>query len=817
MRSFVLGFAFGVGLLQLQPALPPPALQLGVLAAGLCAFFVAALVARRNRSGASRPALRRMLLPLLLAITGIATGFPFAAFLAERRMADELPAQWEGRDVRVTGIVSGLPAINATERSVRFGFDVERIETPEAIVPSRLSLSWYTTWRGARAKPDAPEEPLPELHAGERWTLLVRLRRPHGNSNPHGFDLEAWMLENGFRASGYVRKDDGNHTIDAFSGRPLDAVDALREHIRARIRTALDGKPYAGVLVALTIGDQRAIPQDQWQLYNRTGVSHLLSISGLHVTLFATLAGGAIYWLWRRSQRLTNRLPARKAAALLGVLAAFGYVLLAGFEVPAQRTLYMLIVAAIGLWIGRPGTAFAVLLWALFAVLLLDPWAVLAPGFWLSFGAVALLMYVSVGRIVVLGSRWWVTAARAQWAITVGLVPLMLALFQQVSIVSPIANAFAIPLVSMIVVPLALAWLVLPLDWILLAAHELFAIVVVALEGLSALPAAVWSQHAPSVWAVAAGIVGMLLLLAPRGLHARAIGALWMLPLFAVAPSRPPEGALWVEVLDVGQGLAVVVQTHRHALLYDTGPRFNELSDAGNRIVAPYLRAQGITKLDGMIVTHRDTDHSGGALSLLATVPVGWVASSMGEDSSVVLAQRDADRVHTPCFAGQSWTWDGVRFDMLHPPGESYSNPRLKANDRGCVLKISSMHGSVLLTADIEARSEAELLVRNVEALRSDVMLVPHHGSKTSSTSEFLLGVSPQLAIAATGYRNRLGHPRPEVVARYREQRVRLMRSDYDGAISVRFEGGGPKIRAWREMDARYWRDRPQREARLLE
>ena len=806
MRIVIFGFALGVWLLQRQTTLPGAHTQwICAAVAGASFVVIACLVCWRNvRRGWWRGIAWSACLVL-----GLTAGFQYAGIAAQRRMADELPARWEGADIKLVGIVSGLPTINNSDRSMRFAFDVEHVVTPGAVVPQRLSLAWYTTWRGTKIKDD---EPLPELHAGERWQLAVRLRRPHGNANPHGFDIEAWMLENGLRATGYVRKEDGNRRLDAFSGRFIDAVDALREQIRERILRALEGRPYAGVIVALTVGDQRSVSQDQWQLYNRTGISHLLSISGLHVTLFATIIGGAVYWLWRCSQWLTTRLPARKAAALLGALAAFGYVLLAGFEVPAQRTLYMLTVAAIGLWIGRPGTAYTVLLWALLAVLLLDPWAVFAAGFWLSFGAVALLMYVSIGRLVANGGGHWLTAAgRAQWAITVGMVPLMLALFQQVSLVSPLANALAIPVVGMVVVPLALAWLVVPWDAILVAAHQLFALVVAVLEWLDALPAAVWAQHAPSAWAVAAGVVGILLLLVPRGLHVRLLGIVWLLPLFVVIPSRPEPGAVWLEVLDVGQGLAVVAQTRNHTLLYDTGPRFNDLADAGNRIIAPYLRAMGIRELDGMVITHLDADHSGGALSLLETVPVGWLASSMSEDSRIVVARKEANKVHVPCYAGQTWVWDGVRFDVLHPRWESYLNPKLKTNDRGCVLKITSAHGTALLTADIEARSEAELVAYQKGALPSDVMLVPHHGSKTSSTPAFIAAVHSRLAIATPGYRNRLGHPLPEIVARYQEQGVRFMRSDYDGAIEVRFDGGEPKIRAWRETDQPYWRDRPVR------
>ena len=286
------------------------------------------------------------------------------------------------------------------------------------------------------------------------------------------------------------------------------------------------------------------------------------------------------------------------------MLAAFIYVLLAGFQIPAQRTLYMLTVAAIGLWLGRPGTASAVWLWALAVVLAFDPWAMLTPGFWLSFGAVGVLLYTGVGRIG--DGSTLKAAARAQWAVTLGLVPLMLMLFQQISLVSPLANAIAIPVVTFIVVPLTLASIALPWDGLLVVAHSVFAWLATFLEYLSALPSAVWEQHAPSPWAIAAGLLGVLWLLAPRGVPGRVLGVVWLVPLFVVAPLLPPPGAFRVVVLDVGQGLAVLVQTHAHALLYDTGPRFNETADAGNRIIAPMLRATGVTRLDGLIVSHQD-------------------------------------------------------------------------------------------------------------------------------------------------------------------------------------------------------------------
>jgi competence protein ComEC len=806
MRWLLLAFALGVLALQQQaelPALAPAAWLALPLAIALGAWLAS------RRLGAWRGRVARGVAIFSAAAAVGLGGFFYAAWRAEARLADALPTAWEGRDIDVVGVIDELP--QATERGARFAFAVERVVTPGAVVPSRLSLGWYGSWRA-----DEPAVDVPELHAGERWSLAVRLKRPHGTVNPHGFDVEAWLLENEFRATGYVRDGEGNRRLDAFAGRPGDYVERLRETIRARILAALGDRPYAGVIAALAIGDERAIPSEQWRVFFRTGIGHLISISGLHVTAFATLIGAIAFWLWRRNHRLTLLIPARKAAAIAGVAAAFVYVLLAGFQVPAQRTLYMLTVAAIGLWLGRPGTASTVWLWALAVVLARDPWAMLAPGFWLSFGAVGLLLYTGVGRVGT-GSALG-AAARAQWAITLGLVPLMLMLFQQISLVSPLANAVAIPVVTFIVVPLTLASIVIPWDLLLVAAHQVFAWLALLLEALSALPAAVWQQHAPPSWAVIAGAIGVLWLLAPRGLPGRALGFVWLLPLFLVVPLLPPPGTFRVTVLDVGQGLAVLVQTHAHALLYDAGPRFNDTADAGARIIAPMLRATGIERLDAMIVSHQDSDHSGGALSVLQTVPVTWLASSLPPENAIVRARTEAGESAERCVAGRRWQWEGVDFALLHPVEASYANPKLKANDLSCVLRVGNAAGSALLTGDIEARTEADLIRRDGAALHADLLIVPHHGSRTSSTTAFIAAVAPGAAVFTPGYRNRFGHPRPEIVARYAEAGIPTYRTDYEGALTFAFEPGARLApRREREADPRYWRDTPQRGAPPLD
>ena len=788
LQLALLTFSLGVVLLQNQAMLPDLRLAAGI---ALLALLWRVLAGRTRFALAA------------LAFAAAASGFFYAAWRAELRLADSLSPAWEGLDIRITCVIDELP--QPVDRGTRFAFAVESVAPSDAAVPSRVSLAWYSGFAGPGA------DDVPALHAGERWSLAVRLKRPHGTVNPHGFDVEAWLLANNLRATGYVRKDDTNRRIDAFAGRAEDYVARARGTIRDRILRVLGARPYAGVIAALAIGDERAIPSSQWLLFNRTGVGHLISISGLHVTFFATLIGALVFWAWKRSHALTLRLPARKAAAIAGVLAAFGYVLLAGFAVPAQRTLYMLTVAAIGLWLARPGTAAVVWLWALAVVLAYDPWASLTPGFWLSFGAVGLLLYTGVGRVGRASS--WRVAVRAQAAITLGLIPLMLALFQQVSIVSPVANAVAIPVVTFIVVPLTLASIAMPWNGLLVIAHQVFAWLALLLELLSGLPAAVWQQQAPPLWTALAGAIGVLWLLAPRGVPCRVLGLAWLAPLFVVVPSPPAPGAFRVTVLDVGQGLAVLVQTHAHALLYDTGPRYNDTADAGNRIIAPMLRATGIRVLDALVVSHQDSDHSGGALSLLQTVPVGWLASSLPEQNAIIVAQRGRGAAARRCLVGARWTWDGVEFSTLYPFDATYLEPRIKTNDLSCVIRVSGAGGSVLLTGDIEARAELAIVSRLAPALRSDVLIVPHHGSRTSSTPAFIAAVRPAVAVYTPGYRNRFGHPRPEVVARYAAAGIRAYRTDYDGALSFAFgEPGALSPTLEREQERRYWRDPAVRE-----
>lgn len=807
MRSIVVGFVAGVAVLQNQAAVPAS----WILALMLVLTAIACLRLRRIH----RPVLRVS----FLFSTGMAAGFAWAGLIAQHALSTELPKEWEGRDITLAGTVDSLPYY--FERGVRFNFAVERVIAADReededmpIVPDRLALSWYSSFQMDELQAVGKVQP------GERWQLTVRLRRPHGNANPYGFDYEVWLLEQGLRATGYVRPDQRsalkNQKLDDFVPGFHNVVERSRAWLRDRIHDALPEKEYAGVIVALVIGDQRAISQSDWKVFNRTGVGHLISISGLHITMVSGLFAAIVMALWRRSfftrANLPLVLPAQKAAALAGVAMALLYVLLAGFGVPAQRTLYMLAVVAAAVWFGRMTNVSHVLCAALGVVILLDPWAVLWPGFWLSFGAVAIILYASSGRTQILHDRLsffpeWSSslkaATRTQYVVTIGLVPLTMLLFGQVSVIGPVANAIAIPLISFLVTPMALIGSVLPaplIAWVLSGAHTLVEWLALILHWLSKSPIAVWSAPIPAWWMFLAALIGTLWLLAPTGWPVRWLGIAGLLPLLLNSPSHPKEGDMWVTAFDVGQGMALLIETENRRLLYDTGPAYSTESDGGNRVILPYLRARGIGKLDVMVVSHSDNDHSGGALSILDEIEVASVYSSLPQDHPIV--EESAD--HQRCETGQSWNWDGIQFDMLHPHAESYESMKWKPNARSCTVKISVGELSILLPGDIEASQEAALVDTERERLKATVLLAPHHGSGTSSTPAFLNAVAPEIALFQVGYRNRYRHPKEEVFNRYGRLGIRRIRSDDSGAVTLRF-GAELEVSAFRTEQARYW------------
>jgi competence protein ComEC len=793
VRAFALGLLAGASWLQCQATLPPFLFSVLLLPAALAAL----LLQSRLRS----------LRPLWIFAAALAIGVAWPALLAGSRLNEALPVALEGQDIVVVGTIDSLP--DKVERGWRFHFAVESAHAPDGTrlpVPSRIALGLY----------DDETTPDVQVHPGERWQWTVRLRRPHGNANPYGFDYEAWLLSEGLRATGNVRPAN-RQRLNAFVWRPHTVLDAARSALRQRIFSALPNQPYAGVLVALVIGDQRAVSQSDWTIFTRTGIGHLVSISGLHITMIAALFAGLLHWSWRHSfftrASLPLRLPAQKAAAAGGLVAALVYVALAGFGIPAQRTLIMLAVVTAALWLGRITAVSQVLSAALAAVLLMDPWAVLSPGFWLSFAAIACILMASAGRAAAplpdtAGQRLQHSlrgAVRTQVAITLGLVPLTMLLFAQVSLVGPLANAVAIPLVSFLVTPLSLVGSIAPdplCGWLLGMAHALMDLLAQWLGWLGNLPLAVWQAPQPDALSFALAAAGTLWLLAPRGWPWRWMGLLSWLPIMFNDAASPYRG-FRLMALDIGQGNAVLIETATHRLLFDTGPAFSGEADSGSRVLLPYFRARGIGRLDGMVISHSDLDHSGGAMSVLKGLDVGWVSSSLPASHPIVPHAPN----HHACVAGQSWSWDGVRFEMLQPTAESYAIATLKPNARSCTLKISYQGLSALLTGDIEAAQERALLERMPDKLAASVLLAPHHGSGTSSTLAFLQAVKPGIALFQVGYRNRYRHPKPEIFERYRSLGINRLRTDESGAISVELDEA-ITFSEYRSTHRRYWQSR---------
>ncbi|MGA7179310.1 MAG: DNA internalization-related competence protein ComEC/Rec2 [Thiobacillaceae bacterium] len=777
MRINLLAFALGVWLLQQQAQLPDPH-YLWFLPVAATVLWLPPL------SNTHADMLRRAGIALLCG----GLGFAWAAWRADHRLSDELPAQWQGADIVLSGVIAGLP--DRDTYGERFDFDVERVSTSGARVPHHIRLSWPNPERDSKTT-------LHRVKAGERWRFTVRLKRPHGTSNPDGFDVEAWLLERNIRASGYVRPRAESRRLDELANHPVYWVQRIRDEIRQRVFITLgEETKQAGLIAALTVGDQNAIPGEGWRVFNRTGTSHLVSISGLHVTFFAVLVMWMVNGIWRRIPAVTLRIPAGKAALTAGLVAAFFYVCLAGFQVPAQRTLYMLAVVAVSLWLERRPRPSSTLLVALCVVLLVDPWAVLATGFWLSFGAVAAILFVSSGNVMQTGKlEAWV---QTQWAVTLALAPALILLFHQIPLVSPLANAFAIPVVSWVMVPLALIGVVFSPAWHVAAWVGDW--VQAILAGLAAQPWAVWHLATPQPIAIVLGLIGIIWLLLPRGMPAKYLGALLCLPLIFPVNEHPEPREARVEVLDVGQGTAVLIRTTHHALLYDAGPAFGD-ANAGERIVLPRLFGEGLEKLDGLILTHDDLDHTGGAPSVLRDMNVGWIATSLPPERPMFEGMQV-----TRCLRGQHWQWDGVQFEIINPPATAYTEQR-KDNKMGCVLKVTAAGKGLVLAADAERPAEEEMLAAEPGKLKADVLMAGHHGSKTSSIQEFIDAVGAKQVIFTMGYRNRYGHPHWSVVNRFRAAGAQLYRTDRAGELSFKLSSAEPKLVGWRQAHQRYWQD----------
>ena len=722
----------------------------------------------------------------------LVAGYSWAAFVAHVQMGALVPAVVEGRDVEIVGTVRGLS--QADPRRARFDFHV-RESSHAAFAGGRVRLSWYRV----------PAAPAP----GSVWRLTVRLRRPRGWRNPGGSDYEGWLFANRIVATGYVKAGEG---IGSAPGVSLARVDAVRAALARSIRSALDGYGSEGLVRALAIGDRSGVSERHWQTLRVTGIAHLMAISGLHIGM----AAGAAYWIalraWTLAPRAALLIAAPQVAGFAALLAASGYALLAGFALPTQRALLMLGVVFASRLARRYILPSDSLAFALVAVLVTDPHSARAPGFWLSFVAVAAIVMAlatrpGTGRQPEADPHPFTgrlrTMATVQIAVTVGLAPVTLSVFAEQSLVSPLVNAFVIPLVGVVVVPLILLGLlagtVLPGVGaaLLAAAARVLDTLWPIIEWIAGHAVMLGTPGEIGAWQLAAAAVGVLIVLAPRGLKIRWLGFAWMLPMIAMRPASIDPGAYRMTVLDVGHGLSVVVETAGHVLVYDTGPRVGTRLDAAALAVLPYLARRGHDRVDRVVLSHGDADHVGGYGRLAGSVTVG----SMVANGPVGSHHPDFE-----CKAGREWDWDGVSFEVLYPFDE---RPGFD-NAHSCVLRIDGSGGSVLLTGDVERRGEQALVARSGRRLATDVLVAPHHGSNTSSTRRFLHSVSPRIALFSASEHGRFRLPHPDVVSRYVEAGIATYSTSRCGAVTIEFPAGkAPRIaRLEREEDRRYWQAR---------
>ncbi|MGD8568132.1 MAG: DNA internalization-related competence protein ComEC/Rec2 [Gammaproteobacteria bacterium] len=746
--------------------------------------------------------------PAFRVVLCLALGFLYSVFIAHDKLEGQISPALEGHDLVLTGTIASIPDL--THRRSRFLVDVTDLNelpadnrtptkaTSNGQLPQRVRLTWY---RAA-----------PTLHVGQQWQWIVRLKAPRGFANPGGFDYEGWLFRNNIQATGYIRDTRTTHSQIRLLGENNQwafRLNRFRESLVDQLDRALPDNRFSGLVTALLVGHRQGITTDQWSVLTATGTNHLMAISGLHIGLVA----GMVYWLivrlWRRLPGLALYLAAPRAAALSALLAALVYAALAGFTLPTQRAVIMVGIVMLAVWRQRPVNPGQILAIALFAVLLYDPVSVISGSFWLSFGAVAIILYTMAGRLPV--KTWWWKWGRVQWVIAVGLFPLLLFWFQQVPLLSPLANFVAVPWVSFVTVPLTLIgggtlalWPALAHGLIVLAAGSLAALWPL-LKTLAGLNDALWFSSQPPLWTFLPALLGILWLLAPRGVPARWLGAVWLLPLAFFPRQHVPDGAVRLTVLDVGQGLATVIRTAKHVAVYDAGPRYSAQFNAGDAVVVPFLRARGIETIDRLILSHDDRDHTGGYDAIVRQMPVTQVMATANVQW-LWPGQAPSGVGLESCVAGEHWSWDGVGFRVLHP-GVNFQDAR--DNNWSCVIQITTQTDKILLTGDIEQPVEAELVKyfdSDDDNLRADVLVVPHHGSRSSSSDAFVRAVDPEYALISAGYKNRYGLPKADILQRYRDTGAHILQTDSSGAISLLL-GTGKDVNPvlYRRQSRRYW------------
>ncbi len=723
--------------------------------------------------------------PVMWVLCSLGCGLAWGLVYGHWAVSSVLPESLEGQDLVVEGRVIELP--DQDSRRLRFVLQVAQAHTtqgePLKTFPRRLQLSWYDLTR--------------DVHAGDEWRLQVRLKRPRSFVNPGGFDYQVWQLRRGVGGTGYVRSAQLNQRL---SERPFVSVDQRRQAMRDWL-LANTQEPRQGLMLALLLGDRSRITSDQWRQLQVTGTNHLVAISGLHVGfvgLLGWLLGGLL------GRLLTGlRLPPGVFGCALASLFAFVYSALAGFSLPTRRALIMLLVVQLAILLRRRLRPFDGWCLALVLVLVSDPLAPHDAGFWLSFGAVGVLILAFAGRVSPKKPFPGLSLVRAQWAIFVGLLVPLALLMQEVSLVAPIANILAIPLVTFLVVPGLLLGALVG-DWLPLLSRVGLWVADKGLEALEAWLALVSAAagdlasyplvlNARGIWLI--GLAAVILLL-PRGLPGRWL--VWpcvFLALWVPIKERPP---LMFTALDVGQGLALVIQTPNHTLVYDTGPAYGERFDAGSGIVVPYLRGQGVERLDALVLSHNDADHTGGLEGLLEHMPPKGVFYGELQRLPSLVESLNA----RSCHQQPPWQWDQVEFRFL---GVAAHIPQ-SANDHSCVLLVSYGDTRLLLPGDISRRMEYRLLGAGMVDEPVDLVVAAHHGSRTSSSAGFVAKTRPRWVIFSAGYRSQHGHPHPQVVGRFSAQGARPLNTADTGAIEMIWhQPGDPHIHLAREQQRRYW------------
>ncbi len=759
----ILLFAAGVFSAVFMPQLPP--------ANYIVALLLPAFALLRYR---------RLVLPGFFVL-----GLSWHIYCGQQILAAEIPREWELRPLQVEGVVRTLPQrtvnFDSSER-VRFELLVDRIADGKKPLsfhhPLVLRLSWSQG---------------PVVVANQRWRLQVELHRPRSLSNPGAFDYRGWLLARGVGGTGRVLTSGQNQLL----GEGNLLLGAVRQWYQRQLQAHFKDDPVLGLVQALAIGDKSQLSPQQRQVLASTGTSHLMVISGLHIGLCAMVGYGLTYLLVSFRPAWVQSGVARRAAGGGALFLAGIYAALAGFSLPTLRALVMLLAYFSARQLYRETSSFQVLLLALAAVLLLHPLAVIDTGFWLSFTAVAVLLVPSrrrPGDVVAMR-----LGLGLQCRLLVALGPLMALLLGQSSLLAPLVNLAAIPLVGFVIVPLILAAMVAlplyePLGVGLLGwAGKLMGTVWHLLAALAKLSDG-WSHGSlfPTPAAMLFSLIAVLMFLLPRGLPGRAAWPLLLLPM--LMPTARPGNELDIYLLDVGQGTAIVVQTPGHVLLYDAGPAYASGFDAGGSVVLPFLRRRGINRIDRLIVSHGDSDHSGGVASVIAGVEV-----------QELMAPAEYSGVGAPdiyCRAGMQWQWDGVSFKVLHP------GPLLtaKSNNQSCVIAIEGPSLRVLLTGDIERSVERKLVAQYGPQLRSDVLLIPHHGSRSSSSYDFAWFTRPSTAVATVGYRNRFAHPAVDVQERYSELGSAVVTTAEAGALHIDANG---RYKPFRWFYTRYWQHYP--------